>query len=291
MAQKKAISSTKTDKSTKAKTATTVTTSAVTKSKKTKLNSVNSLVKLFNEKFTNYKNKKNTPIISAVIAEFIATFILVVSFLGLNIQSQPLFIGFIIIGLVVVFGGISGAYMNPAMVIGGWITRKLSTVQSFFYIVAQVLGSVVAWFTMQGFVNHAYAGTDYANQILLKADTINSGNEWFIFFSELLGTFILALAVATAIRFKKNSIKAGLAYGFGSVAALLIVVRITSMILSSQYLTLSFLNPSIALSAQALTWDLWPILIFVIAPILGGALGFLTIEFIKTKESEIDCNC
>lgn len=284
MAKKKAISSTKKNKSAKAKTATIVAMPAAAKAKKAD----SKFIAFFKN---NYAKYRKMPIIAALIAEFIATFILVASFLGLNIQSQPLFIGFIIIGLVIIFGSVSGAYMNPAMVVGGLITKKLSPLRSAFYILTEILASVAAWYTMQGFVNKAYAGTEYTSQILLKADTITSGNEWFIFFSELLGTFILALAVAAAIRFKKNSVKAALAYGFGSVAALLMVVRLTSMILSSQYLALSFLNPSVAIAAQALTWDFWPIMIFVIAPIIGGALGFLISEAIKSDDENCDCTC
>lgn len=39
---------------------------------------------------------------------------------------------------------VSGAHLNPAITIGFWVTRRLGTLQSIFYCIAQLLGAIAA---------------------------------------------------------------------------------------------------------------------------------------------------
>lgn len=237
------------------------------------------------------KKVKQLPIITEVIAELIGTFLLVVTVF--SVQNQPLYIAFAMIGIVFLLGKISGAYVNPAMVVGGWITKKISTIKGASYILAEIFGAVIAWFTISAFATNAYKSYSITvSDYLLHAETVASGSEWLVFFSQLLGTFILALGVAFAIRSKKSSIKAACAYGFASLIALLFTGWATSALLSGSYTTLSFLNPALAIASSALSWNVWPIAIFIIAPVIGGVLGFATTELLNVNNTEeSDCNC
>jgi MIP family channel proteins len=51
--------------------------------------------------------------------------------------------------LSLAFSHISGAHFNPAVTLGFWITKRLSTMESFGYWVAQLFGSVVAAFALK----------------------------------------------------------------------------------------------------------------------------------------------
>jgi glycerol uptake facilitator-like aquaporin len=282
MAAKKAASSTKKSKSTKVrKDNSTSVVSTITTSKKSTSGAINSITSV-------YKKYRRMPIIAQLIAEFIGTFILVVSFFA--VQAQPLYLAFIMISIVMLFGRISGAYVNPAMVIGGWVTKKIKAMRAFLYILAEILAAVAAWFVMTGFINKAYGESEFASQVLFHADTVTAGNEWLVFFSELLAAFILGLAVSAAIRARKNSVKSALTYGFGILSAALFAGWATSMILSAQYAGLAFINPAIAIAAQGLSWSLWPISMFVLAPVAGAILGFLVSEAIRTDEDECVCS-
>ena len=229
------------------------------------------------------------PLISEIVAEFIGTFLLVV--MVFSVQNQPLYIAFAMIGIVLLFGKISGAFVNPAMVAGAWITRKIKSLRAVSYILAEIFGAVVAWFTVNAFATSAYKSysitvADY----LLHSETVKSGSEWLVFFAELLGTLILALGVSVAIRSKKSNIKAACAYGFAILIALIFSGWATSALLSGSYTSLSFLNPALAIAASALSWNIWPIAIFIIAPVIGGILGFGIMELINTNDSE-ECEC
>lgn len=280
MATKKAKSSAKKSKSAnyRKETVAAVASTTTSPSKSTSI-----IERFFNSTKAIYRRYRKMPIIASVIAEFIGTFILVASFFA--VQAQPLYLAFIMISIVMLFGRISGAYVNPAMVIGGWATRKIKSLRAVLYILAEILGSVTAWFVMTGFVNKVYGESEFVNQVLFHADTVKSGNELVVLFSELLAAFILGLAVSASIRAKKDSVKSALTYGFGILSATLFAGWATSMLLSAQSTGLAFVNPAIAISAQALSWSIWPIAMFVLAPIAGGVLGFLVSEAIKVDEN------
>ena len=141
-----------------------------------------------------------TPLVAALIAEFIGTFI----FAGAVIASsgQPLYVLFALVGVVLAIGTISGGYANPALVIGAWVTRRMTGVRAIAYIVAQVLGAMLALALLSAFV-HAVpqATTAYSNAPeLFKVAALPKGHEWFIFWSELVGMAIFGFAAASALR-------------------------------------------------------------------------------------------
>jgi len=94
-----------------------------------------------------------------LFAEFFGTFTLVFAAIGaiaadqyLRANGQP---GLTTLGvataygltyaiLIVALAHISGAHLNPAVTIGFWVTKRLSTLQSLFYWIAQLAGAVAA---------------------------------------------------------------------------------------------------------------------------------------------------
>jgi MIP family channel proteins len=50
--------------------------------------------------------------------------------------------------MVSAIGHISGGHLNPAITIGLWVTRRLGTMQTLFYWIAQVLGALAAAFLL-----------------------------------------------------------------------------------------------------------------------------------------------
>jgi len=279
MVSKPAISSTK--KSTIASSKDKVSTKKSTNSVISKITSITRSV---------HAKIQSMPLIAAVVAEFIGTFLLVSAIFA--VQGQPLYVAFILIGIVLMIGGASGIYVNPAMTVGAWVTRKIKPIQAVCYILAQIFGAVVAWLVLNAFLNGAVESAALTGQSLFHAATLTSGKEWTIFFAELLGSTILALGIAAAIRAKRSGIKTALTYGFSILSALLVTGWVTSMLLTEQNTALSFLNPAVAIAANGLSWNIWPIAVYIIAPIIGGILGFAIQDLLKTKNDDCDCpNC
>lgn len=244
-------------------------------------------------KITTTKAKKgglldNTPLVGMGIAEFIGTFLLVGSIFA--VQGQPLFVAFALIGLVLIVGGISGAHLNPAITIGALATKKVKSKTAIVYIVAQVLGALLAFALFSSMLGATTvteeSATIYDNgQTLFHVVDVSAdeaatkGKEWVLFAAETLGVFALSLGVSSALRQdKKQRMVAGATVGLSLLIGLLLASSITSSLLVENGTTLTYLNPAAALAgyfaAGTSMFDLWPIMIFVVAPAVGGVLGF-----------------
>ncbi|HEX5424549.1 MAG TPA: aquaporin [Candidatus Acidoferrales bacterium] len=94
-----------------------------------------------------------------IAAEFFGTFAIVLIGAGsicadryLQTQGHATFglagvalaYGFGVAAMVSALAHISGAHLNPAVTVGMWVNRRLDTLYSFFYIVAQLVGSLAA---------------------------------------------------------------------------------------------------------------------------------------------------
>jgi len=96
-----------------------------------------------------------------LVAEFLGTFALV--FFGAGAVCTERFLqgngsgplgaalasGFAIAVMSVAFSHISGAHFNPAVTIGFWITKRMSTMEVLGYWLAQMLGGIIAAFCLK----------------------------------------------------------------------------------------------------------------------------------------------
>jgi len=82
------------------------------------------------------------------IVEFIGTFFLVYVIGCVSLQDHvllgPLAIGASLMVMIFAGGHISGGHYNPAVTLGVWIRGACSALEAGFYLVAQVLGAIVA---------------------------------------------------------------------------------------------------------------------------------------------------
>ena len=234
------------------------------------------------------KTLKDMPLIGHLVAEFVGAFLLTTAFL--EMQGNPLFVGFALAGVVLVVGGVTGAHVNPAMTFGAWATRKITWLYALGYIVAQLLGASVAYLVLNTFLHGSGVAASTAGApVLFHAATIASGKEWYVFFAELLGSTVLGLGVATSLRMKNNKIVAAFAAGLAFLTALYIVMSLTTVLLTEANVTLTFLNPAIAFAANGLSWNWWPVSIYIIAPLLGGVVGFGLAQLFHSQSEACDC--
>lgn len=212
----------------------------------------------------------------ALGAEFVGTFLL--ASLVVVGQGQPIIVMFGLIGIVLLIGALSGAHVNPAVTIGAWVTRRITAIRAVGYLVAQFLGAALAFVTLSAFLGAAAPVSEDAQLFGASAPTLFAavdvtaleGKHWFLFFSELLGTAILGLAIARATRERSDRVAASLTAGVGIFIALMVAVTAANYAGGS-----AIINPAVAVSLQALTWNVWPIAIYILAPVLGGVAGFI----------------
>lgn len=234
------------------------------------------------------EDRNTTALIVAAIAELLGTFVLVM--VVLSQHNQPVAVMFAAVAIVLGFGALTGGYFNPALTIGGWVTRRLSGLRGILYVVAQVLGGMLALVVTNAFVtNSAPKLTEQAKQMgqtapeVFRAAAVPSGHQWLVLFAELLGTAVFAFIVASAISEKRKSLNHAITYGFGLFAALIVAGTATATLASSDS-GLSFLNPAVAIAAQIFSSDVaswWSVISFLVIPLIGGVVGFGLYELLK----------
>jgi MIP family channel proteins len=166
--------------------------------------------------------------------------------------------------MVCALGHISGGHFNPAITIGFWVTKRLNTVDTIAYWVAQLAGATAAAFLLKSFVPedtwHAVAlGTPmFAHDFTRLSGMVLEG----------ITTFFLVLTVfATAVDERSS---------FRPVAGFAIGLSITLGIMVAGPFTGAALNPARAFG-PALASSHWQNQgIYWVGPLAGGFLaGFL----------------
>lgn len=220
----------------------------------------------------------------ALAAEFIGTFLL--SAVIIAGQGQPIFVLFALVGIVLLIGSVSGSHVNPAITIGAWATRRIGWLRAVGYILVQILGAAAAFFAFSAFIGGAGAVSEQQQLYGQTAPTLFTaidlstiaGKEWFVFFAELLGTAILGYAVATATR-TRDRLTGAFTIGLGIFIALMVAVTVGGYVSAS-----TILNPAVALALQAYHPVLWAYVVYALAPIVGGVIGFILHDLVSGKE-------
>lgn len=259
------------------------------KQTKTKVTTVKAVAADSTSKATSRKKSSGlfqgrSVLLGAFIAEFIGTFVLAA--VAVLSQGQPLSVGFALVAIVLTIGALSGSHVNPLITVGAWATRKISGKRALGYILAQVLGALLAFVVASAYVGAAPQPDQQAAMMgqqaakVFQVASIPEGKEFFVFFSEMLGAAIFGLAVSSAIREKRNRAAQAFTVGFGLLTALLV-----SGVLASYIGAHAVLNPALAftLGAVSLTTkpELWNVLAYIIAPILGGVIGFFLYDVLR----------
>ena len=194
------------------------------------------------------------------LIEFIGAFFLV---LTIALSGSPIAIGFVLAALVYMGGAISGGHYNPAVTLAVLLTKNIKPVPAFIYMVAQILGGLVAALTFGylhtgTFVPALGQGVTFPQALLIEA----------------LFTFLLCSAVLnTAVSEKtKGNSYFGLAIGLTVMAGAFAAGPISGAVF----------NPAVAvgpilLNVNPLTssqsTQLYSLLIYLAGPFLGAALA------------------
>ncbi len=186
-----------------------------------------------------------------LVAEFLGTGVL--TLLILTVQRSTIGVPFFVAGtaglvyllMSLVLGGVSGGQFNPALTIGLWTARKVSTVRAVTYIAAQLLGAWAAYYLYTYFVKTSLQPVGgHFNGRILVAETVGTALFTFGYASNLYQGFTRAVSASVA----------GLSLMLGALAA------------SSA--AIGLLNPAVALGVRSWVWGT-----YVLGPVLGALIG------------------
>ena len=205
------------------------------------------------------------------LVEFIGTFFLVLTVcmtvLGGAGNFAPLAIGSMLMVMIYAGGHISGGHFNPAVSLGAFIRGAMPASDLLPYIVAQILGGLIAPLVAAPLLGSMGA----ADAVTSRLDVVPS------LIAEFLGTFALVWVVlhtATAKGTEGNS-NYGLAIGFTVLACAYALGGVSG----------GAFNPAVATGisvAEIKSFsDIW---VYLVANLGAGAVAALAFNFVNGRD-------
>lgn len=210
--------------------------------------------------------------LGGLFSELVGTFTVAATALAiatLSGNSNPLFTGIVIMAAYLVFMRLSRSHVNPAVTLGLLSIRKISAIKAVGYIIAQVLGGMLAYVVVSQFVHTAPVDAAMGQSApSLYHITMNSAEHWRPFWAEALGTLMVGLGVGAAFLNRKSEGETSFTVG---------VMYVVGVILGA-LASVGVLNPAVAIAVGAydfanssMIW--WNLLQFAVGPILGAVAG------------------
>jgi glycerol uptake facilitator-like aquaporin len=215
------------------------------------------------------------------VSELIGTMLLVATVVGSGIMAERLAggniavallantiaTGAVLTALIMTFGPISGAHLNPVVTLGATFNRELAQSDAAAYLGAQILGGVT------GAIG---ANFMFGEPLIALSRHARSGGRQVV--SEIVATFglVLIIQICAKLQLRMVAFAAG-----GYITAAYWFTPSTS-----------FANPAVTL-ARSLTDTFTGIRpvdvpLFIVAQVIGGALATLSAAWLLRKDARID---
>lgn len=211
------------------------------------------------------------------VAELLGTFVLVFAGLGTAVLAEKsigllgiaLAFGLSLLAMVYTIGPISGCHVNPAVTFGFLLSKRISAKDASGYVVAQIVGAVLASAVVLMIAHGAPAG--YSAQVSgLGANgygmhSPNGYSASAAFLMELILSFVFVLTVLGTTDTKAPAGFAGLAIGLALTLVHLIAIPVTN----------TSVNPARSIGPAMLVggWATQQLWLFLLAPLCGAALA------------------
>jgi aquaporin Z len=224
-------------------------------------------------------------------AEFIGTFWLVLGGcgsaviasafpnVGIGLLGVSFAFGLTVLTMAYAIGHISGCHLNPAVSLGLVAGGRFNAADLIPYIVAQVLGAMLAAFTLY-FIASGKAGFDLSGGFASNGYAEHSPGGYSMIaglVTEVVMTFMFLMIILGATDKRAPSGFAPIAIGLGLTLIHLISIPITN----------TSVNPARSTGVAVIVggWALAQLWLFWVAPMIGGVLGGLVYRWLGDEKS------
>lgn len=225
------------------------------------------------------------------LAEMVGTMVLVLMGCGAAVSlgctpSDPasvvgtaLAFGLSVVAMAYTIGGISGCHINPAITLGVFLSGRMTGKDAGMYIVFQVIGGIIGAAILY-LILMSTADIDPVASGLGTNGLQEGIGAAGAFVAELFFTcvFVLVVLGATAKTNGATNNFAGLAIGLSLVLVHLACIRYTGTSVNPA----RSIGPALFVGGAALS-NLW---IFIVAPLIGGALAAGVWKMIEPAEED-----
>ncbi|MBN9608219.1 MAG: aquaporin [Actinobacteria bacterium 69-20] len=201
--------------------------------------------------------------------------------LAAGVIATALAFGLVMLILAYAIGSVSGAHINPAVTMGFLVAGRMSLTEAVGYWIAQIVGAIVGAAELRGLFA---AVPDYSTAKQgLGTDGWGSHSMVHLggggaFLAEAVLTFLFVFVVLTVTSKAGGSpLLAGVAIGFALGTVHLMGVPLTGTSVNPA----RSIGPAIFVGGDALG-QLW---LFIVAPLVGGAVAALASRYFYGSES------
>ena len=220
------------------------------------------------------------------LAELVGTFVLTLLGCGTavslacgsdtaSVVGTAIAFGLSVVAMAYTIGGISGCHINPAISFGLCLSGKLSVKDTILYIIFQIIGAILAAAVLYALVA---TSPELAQGTKTGANSC-SGTVLNGLIAEIVLTtlFVLVVLGATSKTNGATNNFAGLAIGLTLILIHLVGIHYTGTSVNPA----RSIGPALFEGGKALS-ELW---VFIVGPLVGGALAALIWKIIEPKEA------
>ena len=215
------------------------------------------------------------------LSEMIGTAVLVLFGCGTavvsgNLVATALAFGLTIIVMANAIGDISGCHINPAVSLAKFINKEMDLKEFLFYVLFQVIGAFVGAGILYFVLNTSelfdidkvgLGANGFAEQSATQISLIAA------FIVEVVLTFIFVYTILDVTNDDKKAAHAGIYIGLALTFVHLLGINLTGTSVNPA----RSLAPAVIMGEEALE-QVW---LFVVAPLVGGALSAFAFKFLK----------
>ena len=218
------------------------------------------------------------------IAEFLGTLVLVLFGTGIavvsggNLVATSLAFGLSIVAMAYVIGNISGCHINPAVSLAMLISKKLSVKDFICYVIAQVLGAIAGSAILFFILSNTNLGTTALGANFYGELSASNITLVAAIVTEIVLTFVFIYTILGVTSDESKSNVAGLVIGLTLTFVHLIGIPLTGTSVNPA----RSLAPAIFLGGEAFR-QIW---VFILAPLVGGALAAFTFKYLNTTKKK-----
>ena len=218
------------------------------------------------------------------LSEFIGTLVLVLFACGTaavtGCTATPdaaylltaLSFGLVIVAMAYSIGHVSGCHINPAVSFAMLLSGKMNGKDFVAYVVSQFLGAIAGAAILMGLIG---TGKGLGANGLFEADIVKS------LVVEIILTFVFVLAILGVTSRERFAAKAGLVIGLTLTLVHILGIYFTG---TSVNPARSF-GPALVLSLSGVQEPLSVVWVFIVAPLMGGALAAVVWKMLDTPEA------
>lgn len=180
--------------------------------------------------------------------------------------------GLAVVAMAYTIGNISGCHINPAITMGVWLSGRMRTKRAMMYMLFQVVGGILGALLLSLLVaTGAHEGPTFTG-----ANSFAPEHMWQAFLAETVFTALFVWVVLGTTDEKKGAGNmAGLVIGLTLVLVHIVCIPITGTSVNPA----RSIGPALMEGGQAMG-QLW---LFIVAPMLGGAIAAGVWRFIKSE--------